>query len=173
MFTDKQIEQVVDLLATLDTTTKLYFGCDSIAYRKVGDSGKPEWWAKFATVLIVHMNGKNGCRIFRNISHERIFDKKKGRPADRLMKEVYKVTALYTQMIGFVDEFDCEIHLDINEKTEYGSSCVATQAAGYVLGVTGVTPILKPDAFAASFGADGIGRGFDKRTTSYTPQMVH
>lgn len=163
MFTDEQIEEIVNLLSTLDLSTKLYFGCDSIAYRK-----NSEWWGKFATVLIVHMNGKNGCKIFRNISYERIFDKKKGRPADRLMKEVYKVSALYNQLIPFVDEFDCEIHLDINPDLKHGSSCVATQAAGYVLGVTQVMPKMKPEAFAASFGADGIGRGFDKRSVSYT-----
>lgn len=163
VFTDEQVEEVVELLSTLDPSTKLYFGCDSVTYRK-----SDGWWAKFATVLIVHKNGKNGCKIFRNISYDRVYDKKKGRPADRLMKEVYLVTALYTQLIPFVDEFDIEIHLDVNPDEKYGSSCVATQAAGYVLGMTNLVPKLKPEAFAASFGADGVGRGFDQRSTSYT-----
>jgi len=162
MFTDVQIEDLVNLLVELDTTTKIYFGCDSIAYRK-----NNEWWGKFATVLIVHKNGKNGCKIYRNISHERIFDDKKNRPSDRLMKEVYKVTALYTQLIPFIEGYDIEIHLDINPDVKHGSSCVATQAAGFVLGVTQIVPKLKPEAFAASFGADGIAHGFDQRSTSY------
>lgn len=167
MFTDKQIEELINTLVDLDSTTKLYFGCDSVAYRK-----NKEWWAKFATVLIVHKNGKNGCKIFRHISHDRIFDDKKNRPSDRLMKEVYLVTGLYTQLIPYVEGYDIEIHLDINPDKQHGSSCVATQAAGYVLGVTQIVPKLKPEAFAASFGADGIGRGFDQRTTSFS-HMVH
>jgi len=163
MFSDKQVNDVVELLATLDDSTKLYFGCDSQLYKKVGKNGQKEKWAKFATVLLVHMNGKNGCRIFRHVDTERIFDKKMGRPQDRLMKEVYRVTALYTQLIGLVEGYDCEIHLDINPDPKHGSSCVADQAAGYVLGMTQVHPKLKPEAFAASFGADGIHRGYDAR----------
>lgn len=162
MFTDEQIEDVVNLLADLDISTKLYFGCDSIAYRKNG-----VWFAKFATVLIVHKNGKNGCKIFRNISHEQIYDQKKGRPSDRLMKEVYKVSALYAQLIPLVEGYDIEIHLDINPDIKFGSSCVATQAAGFILGMTGLEPKLKPDSWASSFGADGIAHGFDQRSTSY------
>jgi len=161
MFTDEQIEELLEFLITLSPETKLYFGCDSLSFRK-----KEGWHGKFATVLVVHMNGKNGCRVFRNISYERVYDDKKGRPSDRLMKEVYKVTELYNQLIPLVNEFDCEIHLDINPDKLWGSSCVANQAAGYVLGVTGIQEEnlkLKPDAWSASYAADGIGRGFDYR----------
>ena len=84
------------------------------------------------------------------------------------MKEVYRVAALWSQLSGLVDEYDCEIHLDINPNKLYGSSCVATQAAGFILGVTGEEPKLKPESWASSFGADGIGRGFDQRGTSYS-----
>jgi len=164
MFTDDQIEDMVEFLLSLDDETKIYFGCDSVAHRRRNG----QWWAKFATVCVIHMNGKNGCRVFRNISHERVFDDKKGRPQDRLMKEVYKVSALYNQLIPFIEGYDCEIHLDINPDKKWGSSCVATQAAGYVLGVTGIDEEhlkLKPDAWGSSFAADGIGRGFHERTT--------
>lgn len=163
MFTPTQIDDVIEMLLDLDHTTKLYFGCDSVRFKKAG-----VWYAKYATVLIVHKNGKNGCKIFRNISTERDYDARKNRPATRLMNEVYKVTELYLQFAGLIDEFDVEIHLDINPDKNFGSSCVATQAAGYVLGVTQINPKLKPDAFASSFGADGIGRGFDTRGTSHT-----
>lgn len=177
MFTDKQIEELIDLLISLDEDTKLYFGCDSLAYPKVmknkdgqvvfDEKGrtKKEWWAKYATVLIVHMNGNNGCRIFRNISYERTYDKKKDRPAMRLMGEVYRVVELFNQLQPIIKDFDVEIHLDISTDPKNGSNCVAKQAAGYVLGVTQIEPKLKPDAWASSFGADGIGRGFDKRTS--------
>ena len=165
MFTEKQIEIIIDFLCTVDNETKIYFGCDSLAYKKTIDSKtkKHIWWGKFATVMIVHVNGNNGCRIFRHIDHDRVYDSKKNRPQDRLMKEVYRVTALYNQMIPFIDQFKTEIHVDISTDEMHGSSCVATQAAGYILGMTGSEPKLKPHAFAASFGADGIGRGFDVR----------
>jgi uncharacterized protein len=149
MFTQKQIEDLVDLLYSLDENTKIYIGTDSVRFRENG-----RWFAKYATVLVVHMNGKNGCKVFKHRSVEPDYDVKKNRPAVRLMNEVVKSCELYIQVAPFIDEFECEIHCDVNVNPIHGSSCVATQAAGYVLGVTGIEPKLKPSAFAASFGAD-------------------
>lgn len=156
MFTQKQIEEMVDMLVDLTTDTKIYLGCDSVRFRSDG-----RWYARYATVAIVHMNGKNGCRIFSSRSVEPDYDLKKNRPSLRLMNEVMKVCELYTQLAPFIDEYEVEIHLDVNTDPVHGSNCVATQAAGYVLGVTGIEPKLKPDSFAASYGADGVvhGRG--------------
>ena len=156
MFTKSQVEEMVELLINLDTSTKIYLGCDSVRTRKGNRN-----IARYATVAIVHMNGKNGCRIFSNISYENDYDVKKNRPKMRMMNEVQKVCALYNQLIPFIDEYDVEIHLDINTNPKHGSNCAASEAAGYVLGMTGVEPKLKPDSWAASFGADGIvhGRG--------------
>jgi predicted RNase H-related nuclease YkuK (DUF458 family) len=149
MFTQKQIEELVDLLYTLDSSTKIYIGTDSVRFRKDG-----RWFAKYASVCVVHMNGKNGCKVFKHRSVEPDYDVRKNRPAIRLMNEVVKSCELYTQLAPFIDEFDCEIHCDISPESINGSNCVAAQAAGYVLGVTGVEAKLKPDSFAASFGAD-------------------
>lgn len=149
MFTQKQIENLVDLLLTVNGDTKIYLGCDSVRFRKDG-----EWYAKFATVCVVHINGKNGCKVFSNRSVERDYDLKKNRPSMRLMTEVRKVCELYDQLAPFIDEFDVEIHIDINPNPIHGSNCVAASAAGYVLGVTGIQPILKPNALSASFCAD-------------------
>lgn len=156
MFTQGQIEEVVDLLLGLDTNTKIYLGCDSVKFRKNG-----RWFAKYATVCVIHMNGKNGCRVFRHKSIEPDYDLKKNRPSMRLMNEVQKVAELYIQLAPFIDEYDVEIHLDINRDPKHGSNCVASQAAGYILGVTGVEPKLKPDAFAASFSADHFAHNFE------------
>jgi len=172
IFTYEQEEAIVELLETLNDDTQLYFGCDSVAFRKSG-----KWYARFATVLIVHMNGNKGCKIFRNISDEQVYDTMKGKPADRLMKEVYKIVDLYLQLSPLLDGYDMHIHLDINPNPKHGSSCVATQAAGYVLGMTGIEPVMKPQtpddpiAWASSFGADGVGRGFDKRAVSYSKNV--
>jgi predicted RNase H-related nuclease YkuK (DUF458 family) len=156
-FSPEQVEEIVDLLSTLDTSTKIYFGCDSVRTRKNG-----RWYANYATVFIVHINGKNGCRLFSHLSTEPDFDVKISRPKMRMMKEVQKVCELYTQLIPFIDEFDIEVHLDINTDPKHGSNCAATEAAGYVLGVTGLPEEqikLKPESFAASFGADAAAHG--------------
>jgi predicted RNase H-related nuclease YkuK (DUF458 family) len=74
----------------------------------------------------------------------------------RMMNEVIKVCELYNQLIPFIDEYDIEVHLDINQDPKHGSNCAAQEAAGYVLGVTGLQPKLKPESWASSFGADHI-----------------
>ena len=151
MFTQRQIEDLVDLLVTLDANTKVYLGCDSVGYIKRDSS-----YARYATVAIVHKNGNNGCRIFSHRSTEPDYDLKKNRPKMRMMNEVMKVCALYNQIAPFIDEFDVEIHLDVNTDPKYGSNCAATEAAGYVLGMTGIHAKLKPESFAASYGADAV-----------------
>ena len=160
MFTEAQVTEMVDLLIQCNAETKIYLGCDSVRYI---DRNNVQM-ARFATVAIVHMNGKNGCRIFSNISHGRNYDVKASRPKIRMMKEVQKVCELYVQLAPFIDEFDIEIHLDINTDPKHGSNCAANEAAGFVLGMTGIEPKLKPESWAASFGADGIvnGKGFHK-----------
>ena len=83
MFNQSQIEEIVDLLLTLSPDTKVYLGCDSVRFNRGG-----RWYARYATVAIVHMNGKHGCRIFNNISVEPDYDLKKNRPKVRMMNEV-------------------------------------------------------------------------------------
>lgn len=154
MLTQKQIEDLVDLLITLNGNTKIYLGCDSVRYFK-----GPNAYARFATVLIVHKNGREGCKIFSSVSHERDFDLKQNRPKMRMINEARKVCELYTQVAPFIDEFDTEIHLDVNTDPKHGSNCAANEAAGYILGMTGIEPKLKPHSFAASYGADGVAHG--------------
>lgn len=154
MFTQKQIEDMVDLLLTLSKDTKIYLGCDSVRYFKNGRA-----YGRFATVAIVHKDGNKGCKIFSNVSYEPDYDLKKDRPKMRMLNEVRKVCELYTQLAPFIDEYDIEIHLDINMDPKHGSNCAASEAAGYVLGVTGIEPKLKPESWAASFGADGVAHG--------------
>lgn len=156
MLTQIQIEDMVNLLTKLDSDTKIYLGCDSVRYMK-----KNRQMARFATVAIVHMNGKNGCRIFSQVSREVDYDIKAGRPKMRMMKEVQKVCEMYIQLAPFIDEYDIEIHLDISQDPKHGSNCAASEAAGYVLGMTGLKPKLKPDSFASSFGADHVANHVD------------
>jgi predicted RNase H-related nuclease YkuK (DUF458 family) len=149
MFTDEQINELLDLLCTLDENTKIYIGSDSVRFKKDGQR-----YFRVCTVCIVHMNGKNGCRVFKHRSIHKDYDVKKSRPSNRLMMEVMKTCELYHQLEPILTDFSVEIHADINPDEKHGSSCVAQQAAGYILGVTGIEPRLKPDALCASFGAD-------------------
>ena len=153
MFTEAQIEEIVDIL-TEAPNSKLYFGCDSVRYKK-----NKKWWARYATVFIVHRDQSKGCTIFKNISKERDYDQKPHMPKIRLMNEVSKVCELYTQLAPFIDQFEVEVHLDISPNPENGSNCVAQQAVGYVAGVTGLDAEnikIKSDAFAASAVADKV-----------------
>lgn len=168
IFTEKQVNEIIELLSTLDTDTKVYMGCDSVRFKGVNGQDM----ARYATVCIVHINGKNGCRIFSARDSEPVYDVKKNRPKMRMMSEVMRVCALYKQLIPHIEsfaelvekpdgtievkEFDIEIHLDISEDPMQGSNCAAREAAGYVLGMTGQEPKLKPHSFASSFGADHI-----------------
>ena len=60
----------------------------------------------------------------------------------------------YLELVEQIVEHDIEVHLDINPKEEHGSSCVVSQAIGYIKGTCNVTPLVKPQAFAASYAAD-------------------
>lgn len=154
MFTEEQVESIINLLASLDSNTRVYFGCDSVRFLRDGKK-----YAKYATVCIVHKNGKNGCKLYSHHSVEPDFDLKAGRPKMRMLNEVRKVCELYNQLAPLIDEFPIEIHLDINRDPQHGSSCAANEAAGYVIGMTGIEPKLKPESWAASFEADGSAHG--------------
>ena len=69
------------------------------------------------------------------------------------MNEVYKVAELYLDLASTIPN-DIEVHLDINPDETHGSSCVINEAVGYIRGMCNVIPLVKPNAFAASYAAD-------------------
>mgnify|MGYP003351855343 FL=1 len=143
------IAEVVDFIKAQGPETKIYLGCDSERLRVNGD-----WYADYVLAIVVHINGNNGCKLFGEVQRERVWDTKPGKPAQRLMTEVYKVSELYLQLAEVLEDRHVEVHLDINPDEHYGSSCVISQAIGYIKGVCNVIPFVKPDAFAASYAAD-------------------
>ena len=70
------------------------------------------------------------------------------------MNEVYKVSQLYLDLIDVLEDRLVEVHLDINPDEMHGSSCVINEAIGYIRGTCNVIPLVKPQAFAASYAAD-------------------
>lgn len=144
-------EALIEYLPSVPKNSKIYLGCDSEKI-KIGE----EWWADYSLVMVIHKGQNNGCKIFGDIVREKDYDKKADRPAMRLMNEVYKVVALYQEYLDILDVMDCEIHIDINPNEKYGSSCVVSQAIGYIKGVCGIEPKVKPDALIASYAADRL-----------------
>lgn len=147
------INEIKDCLYNQSPESKIYIGCDSVKFKKNG-----VWYAEYALVAIVHLNGKNGCKIFGEMQVERDYDQKKDRPALRLMNEVYKVSELYMKLAEVIVDRDIEVHLDINPNKKYGSSCVVQEAIGYIRGVCQTEPLIKPEGWAATHAADHMLR---------------
>ena len=145
------IEEITEFISQQSPQSRIYIGCDSERYRRNG-----QWYADYTLAIVIHINGKNGCKIFGEVQTERDYDQKSSRPSVRLMTEVYKVSELYLKLQDVLHDRSVEIHLDINPDEQYASSCVAQQAIGYIRGVCNVIPIIKPNAFAASGAADRI-----------------
>jgi hypothetical protein len=143
------LNEVKDFIAKQSPQTKVYIGCDSERVM-IND----EWWADYILAIVVHIDGKHGCKLFGEVIRERDFDQKKNRPRMRLMNEVYKVSDLYLRLVDVIIDREVEVHLDINPNELHGSNCVINEAIGYIRGTCNVIPMIKPKAFAASYAAD-------------------
>lgn len=138
-----------DFIQTQTPETRIYLGCDSERFR-IGQ----EWWADYVLVIVVHINGNNGCKLFGEVQRERDYDQKLNRPRMRLMNEAYKLSDLYLKLHEVLEDRHVEVHLDINPNENFGSSCAIQEAVGYIRGTCNVIPMVKPRAFAASYAAD-------------------
>ena len=145
------VDQVEKFIAAQGPGTKIYLGADSERFRESGG-----WWAEYTTVVVVHINGKHGCKIFGEVDRERDYDQRSDRPSMRLMNEVYRVSELFQRLAPVLTDRPVEVHLDINPNEMHASSCVVQQAIGYIRGTCNVIPMVKPQAFAASYAADRL-----------------
>lgn len=145
------IQEVQQFIKSQSPETKVYIGGDS--ERMMIDD---VWYADYTMVVVVHINGKNGCKIFGEVIRERDYDQRKDRPRMRLMNEVMKIAELYLKLDEITDEYEVEVHLDINPNELHGSSCVINEAVGYIKGMCNVVPMVKPNAWAASYAADRL-----------------
>jgi len=145
------LNEVREFIEAQSPETKIYIGCDSERMKidKV-------WYADYITAIVVHINGNNGCKLFGEVVRERDYDQKQSRPRYRLMNEVYKVSELYLRLADVLVDRNVEVHLDINPNEMTGSSCVINEAIGYIKGTCNVIPLVKPQAFAASYAADRL-----------------
>jgi predicted RNase H-related nuclease YkuK (DUF458 family) len=143
------IDAIKKFIDAQSPETRIYIGVDSERV-KIGKV----WHADYTSVIVVHIDGKHGCKLFGEVVRERDYDQRANRPNTRLMTEVYKVSELYLKLADVLEDRQVEVHLDINPNEHHASSNVVSQAIGYIRGTCNVVPLVKPEAFAASYAAD-------------------
>ena len=142
------IAEVSAFINECSPETKIYIGVDSERFRLNG-----VWYVDYISAVVVHFDGKHGCKIFGAVDRERDFGQTASKPKMRLMGEVYRATDLYLELSKEVAH-DMEVHLDLNPNEMYGSNVAVQEAVGYIKGMCGVIPMVKPNAPAASYCAD-------------------
>lgn len=147
------LEKVRAFIETQSPETKVYLGADSERYKMGG-----QWVFDVAVVVVIHLDGCHGCKVFGEITTERDFDQRKDKPALRLMAEVYKVSEMFQKLKDVLEDRYVEVHIDISDNRKFGSSCVVNEAIGYIKGVCNIIPMIKPNSPAASFGADRLSQ---------------
>jgi predicted RNase H-related nuclease YkuK (DUF458 family) len=145
------LEEVKKYITNSSPESKIYLGADSERnrYERV-------WYADYTVAIVVHIDGKHGCKIFGYHQRERDYDQRKDKPNIRLMTEVYKVSELYLQLKDAIEDRWVEVHLDINPSVKHASNAVVNQAIGYIRGTCNLEALIKPNAFAASYAADRL-----------------
>jgi predicted RNase H-related nuclease YkuK (DUF458 family) len=145
------LDEVREFIQKQSEQTKIYVGCDSERFR-IGN----DWYADYILAIVVHIDGKHGCKLFGEVIRERDYDQKVDRPRFRLMNEAYKLSEMYLKLADVFEDREVEVHLDINPSEMHGSNCVMNEAIGYIRGTCNVIPMIKPKAFAASYAADRL-----------------
>ena len=139
------IEEAKQAILDSSKESSVYIGCDSIRFKK-----NKMWYAKYSTVIIVHMDSKHGCRLF----HESIDMPDYGNLKQRLLNEVQMAVMAATEIVDVLGDRHMEIHLDINPNPKHKSSVAVKEALGWVKGSLGLDAKIKPASFAATHAAD-------------------
>ena len=139
------IEEAKQAILDSSKESSVYIGCDSIRFKK-----NKMWYAKYSTVIIVHMDSKHGCRLF----HESVDMPDYGNLKQRLLNEVQMAVMAATEIVDVLGDRHMEIHLDINPNPKHKSSVAVKEALGWVKGSLGLDAKIKPASFAATHAAD-------------------
>jgi len=142
-------EELRNALKNVSLDTKIYFGCDSERYKL-----NKKWTVDYIKVIVIHIDGCRGCKIFAEIDTEVDRDANASKPFNRMLTEAMKIADLHNKFKDTFEDYEIYIHLDINPKKSAGSSVAVEAARGYVRSLTNVTPDLKPFAWAGSYAAD-------------------
>lgn len=139
------LDYVKKFIENSSKETAIYIGCDS----KVTVRNKKKI-AVYVAIIVIHYDGNHGAKLFKKV----VIEPDYGNMRQRLMHEVYMAAEIAYQLVDSIGDRPFEIHLDINPNPIFKSSVVMKEAAGYIMGVLGFQPKLKPEAPAASFAAD-------------------
>lgn len=159
------MDEVRDYIAThTNAQTRYYVGADSSAFRKFDPkTGKNEWFAEYTLAFAVHRHTEGGIgqgvKCFGESVVERVYDKNRGRPAGRLMRECVLLSEFFLKLYPLLEDKEfIELHMDISKDKKNGSSCIVEQAIGYLKGICGNLAVVKVknDAHCASFLADRL-----------------
>ena len=129
---------------------RVYIGCDSYRYKK---RGKPGWRARYSVVVVLH-HPRDGCSIFYNSEIREDY----GDLMKRLLTEVELAVNAATEIVDHLGGRNLEIHLDINESPKHKSHIAVQAARGWVRGMFGFDPKLKPDSWAGTHVSDHYAR---------------
>lgn len=149
------LEKFKSFLEAQSPETRVYIGADSERLRIRGKK-----LVEYCVAVVVHIDGAHGCKVFGEVVREEDTRERLDRPFNRMIREANQAIDMYLRLEDTMIEcgFEPEIHLDINPNEEEGSSCAVKAAVGMVKGICNVVPLVKPDAFAASFTADRLDR---------------
>lgn len=145
------IHEVRDFIENESVESKIYIGCDSEVFKRNG-----KWFIDYYSVVVIHKNKHNGCKVFGRRVTEIDYTKDKRKPLYRLMQEVYKASELYLELAEAIGAREVEVHLDLNPSKKYVSNQIVEHAIGYIKSTCNVVPMIKPDAWAASSVADRL-----------------
>lgn len=140
------MEQVKTFIRNSSMESAVYVGCDS---HKTTKNGKRE--TVFITVVVIHIDSCKGGKVFSRT--DILPDFKNNR--ERLMKEVELAVMVAYEVADVVGERPFEVHLDLNPNPNHFSSTCVKEAIGWVKGM-GMTPVIKPDSWAANACADRL-----------------
>lgn len=146
---EETLKELKEAIIASSAKTKIYVGCDS----KRARSGK----VKYATVVILHIDGKHGGKLYSFIDDEMDYSPAH-KPKMRLITEAYKAVDVANEIMAEVGTREFELHLDLNSNPKYKSSAALKEAVGYVMGMLSIQPKFKPEAWAASTAADRLSR---------------
>lgn len=139
------LEKAKQAILESSEQSSVYIGCDSIRYKKKGI-----WYARYSTVILLHINSNNGCKLF----HDSVEMPDYGNLKQRLLNEVNFAVNCATDIIDVLGKRHMEIHLDINPNPIHKSHVAVKEALGWVRGSLGLEAKIKPMSFAATHAAD-------------------
>lgn len=142
---DEAIEAIID--SSKDSS--VYVGCDSVCFKKQG-----KWYARYATVVIVHHATRHGASIYHHVEVLPDFRNIKM----RMMNEVMYASNAAAAVVDFLEGRHMEIHLDINPNPRHKSNVALKEALAYVMGMNQIKAKVKPESWAASHASDHCAR---------------